>query len=140
VYDTKECKDKGYVNDMTMDIKPKCFDRVPCTYENINKESYDCEKCHKQYETPHRYCCLNECGEHEFCRSCSKGIYLNKSNNNDTKPLNSGEVLNKINSILRQYTNSSNTIKTSNNKNIIEVKEVNGIIILELEESDKENL
>lgn len=38
-----------------------------------------CVECHNQYEMPHPYCCLNECGEHQFCgnyNKCNKGIYL----------------------------------------------------------------
>jgi len=35
-----------------------------------------CKKCQIEYEMPHNYCCLTECGQHEFCRSCTKGAYL----------------------------------------------------------------
>jgi hypothetical protein len=39
-----------------------------------------CNKCQKEYSMPYIYCCLTECGEHEFCQNCKvrKGI-----NNND---------------------------------------------------------
>lgn len=35
-----------------------------------------CSICAEIYQYPYRFCCLNECGEHEFCRGCDKGIYL----------------------------------------------------------------
>lgn len=38
----------------------------------------DCKTCQKEYEMPNYYCCLPECGEHEWCRGCDKGIYLKK--------------------------------------------------------------
>ena len=31
----------------------------------------NCNECHKKFDFPHNYCCLIECGEHEFCRSCN---------------------------------------------------------------------
>lgn len=34
-----------------------------------------CEVCAKKYEMPYDNCCLYECCEHEFCRSCKKGIH-----------------------------------------------------------------
>ena len=37
-----------------------------------------CKSCQKQYQMPHIYCCLEECGEHEFCKNCDKGIYFKK--------------------------------------------------------------
>jgi len=39
-----------------------------------------CAKCQKDHKMPYNFCCLPECGEHEFCRNCEirKGI-----NNND---------------------------------------------------------
>ena len=36
----------------------------------------DCEKCSKNNQFPFVFCCLIECGEHEFCKGCDKGIYL----------------------------------------------------------------
>lgn len=34
------------------------------------KEEVDCVKCHKENNLPKWYCCLNECGEHGFCKKC----------------------------------------------------------------------
>jgi hypothetical protein len=36
----------------------------------------NCSACQAENEMPYKYCCLSECGEHEFCRGCGKGIYL----------------------------------------------------------------
>ena len=36
----------------------------------------DCIACQAEKQMPHDYCCLMECGQHEFCRGCDKGIYL----------------------------------------------------------------
>lgn len=50
--------------------------------ENTDEDSLctgtreDCVLCHDKYQMPHWACCLQECGEHEFCRGCDKGIYL----------------------------------------------------------------
>lgn len=34
------------------------------------KEDVDCNKCHIENNFPELYCCLDECGQHEFCRGC----------------------------------------------------------------------
>lgn len=34
-----------------------------------NPNCNDCNKCMKG--SPHRFCCKDECGEHEFCRRCT---------------------------------------------------------------------
>lgn len=39
-------------------------------------EEKGCLDCQQKYQMPHSYCCLDECGEHEFCRNCHEGIYL----------------------------------------------------------------
>lgn len=44
-----------------------------CGYTNSNGLS--CKECSERYKMPYEQCCLYECGEHEFCRNCSKGIY-----------------------------------------------------------------
>lgn len=36
----------------------------------------DCKNCSKKYQFPFSFCCLVECGEHEFCKGCDKGLYL----------------------------------------------------------------
>lgn len=41
--------------------------------ENIK----DCEQCEKEF-LKYSYCCLFECGEHEYCRNCDCGIYGEK--------------------------------------------------------------
>lgn len=40
-----------------------------------------CKECAQKYNFPFDYCCLAECGEHEFCRNCKCGIYLKGENN-----------------------------------------------------------
>lgn len=35
----------------------------------------DCDICKEKYCMPHDFCCLHECGEHEFCRNCNHGLY-----------------------------------------------------------------
>ena len=51
-----------------------------CKYKKPLKKDpgYDCAKCQKDHAMPNKYCCLVECGEHEFCRGCTNGIYLKK--------------------------------------------------------------
>lgn len=39
---------------------------------------HDCKKCVVAYHMPYHFCCLYECGEHEFCRNCKGGIYYEK--------------------------------------------------------------
>lgn len=49
-----------------------------CEYNKRTGEEatlHDCEKCQEEYELPFSHCCLNGCGEHEFCRNCENGIY-----------------------------------------------------------------
>lgn len=43
------------------------------------KNTKDCNQCQTEYNMPHYYCCLDECGKHEFCRGCNHGIYENDS-------------------------------------------------------------
>ena len=49
--------------------------RVECR----NMKVKTCAECQKEFNMPEAYCCLDECGEHEFCRSCNHGIYENDS-------------------------------------------------------------
>ena len=35
----------------------------------------NCKECSKLFNMPYRYCCLEECHEHEFCRNCNNGIH-----------------------------------------------------------------
>lgn len=37
-----------------------------------------CYTCKDEFDMSHHYCCLYECGEHEFCRNCRDGIYSQK--------------------------------------------------------------
>ena len=40
-----------------------------CKY--ISNPNYvSCCECHQKYDFSHPYCCLDECGEHEFCKPC----------------------------------------------------------------------
>ena len=34
-----------------------------------------CRECIERYDMPYPYCCLDECGEHEFCGDCGNGVY-----------------------------------------------------------------
>lgn len=45
----------------------------------------DCKKCSEKYQMPFRFCCLIECGEHEFCRGCDKGIYLKGEKHDESR-------------------------------------------------------
>lgn len=47
-----------------------------CPY--LKPSKHTCKSCQKQYEMPYEHCCLDECGEHQFCQGCKKGIYLTK--------------------------------------------------------------
>lgn len=49
---------------------------MECPYETTSRA--DCIVCQAEKQMPNDYCCLIECGEHEFCRGCDKGIYLKK--------------------------------------------------------------
>lgn len=35
-----------------------------------------CTACQFSNRMPFWYCCLEECGNHDFCKDCDKGIYL----------------------------------------------------------------
>lgn len=37
-----------------------------------NEEEVDCAKCHKDNNFPNNCCCLEECGEHQWCKLCLK--------------------------------------------------------------------
>lgn len=37
-----------------------------------NDSEKDCKKCALEHEFPYDFCCLPECGEHEFCRGCKR--------------------------------------------------------------------
>lgn len=45
-----------------------------CTYSAYPNNEV-CRECSKRYDMPYPYCCLDECGEHEFCRDCANGVY-----------------------------------------------------------------
>lgn len=45
------------------------------TEEKCNQEKA-CVNCQITYKMPFKHCCLYECGEHEFCKNCDKGMYL----------------------------------------------------------------
>lgn len=50
----------------------------------------DCKECGVVYNMPYVYCCLDECGEHEFCRRCNHGIYENDSSKMKEERLKEG--------------------------------------------------
>lgn len=45
---------------------------------DTSKCKYDCTTCTVVHRMPYHFCCLYECGEHEFCRNCKGGIYYEK--------------------------------------------------------------
>ena len=44
-----------------------------------NPNCNDCSECMKG--SPYRFCCKDECGEHEFCRGCA---YRDRKQNRDS--------------------------------------------------------
>ncbi len=34
-----------------------------------------CDECAKEFNMPKNYCCLKVCGENDFCKGCSHGLY-----------------------------------------------------------------
>ena len=66
------------VNDM-LDIKPSCYRY--CQYDVLKDGiEINCQECQQGYKCPYDICCLDECGQHEFCRSCNLGIYFKQRN------------------------------------------------------------
>lgn len=54
------------------------FDNNPnevCRYAK-NPDMGVCKKCAEEYKMPHLWCCLEWCGELEFCNGCVNGIYI----------------------------------------------------------------
>ena len=47
----------------------------------------NCEECSKLFNMPYRYCCLEECHEHEFWRNCNNGIYNENFKNRNQNSL-----------------------------------------------------
>lgn len=47
---------------------------MECPYKK--PERLICISCQEQYQMPYKYCCLDECGQHEFCKNCEKGTRL----------------------------------------------------------------
>lgn len=45
-----------------------------CRYSK-NADMSICRKCQNEYDMPHDVCCLEWCGEFEFCIGCKNGIY-----------------------------------------------------------------
>lgn len=59
-----------------------------CIYNELTGEEptlNDCDKCHGEYNMPRWWCCLRECGEHEFCSGCAHGIYEKENTNEINK-------------------------------------------------------
>lgn len=44
-----------------------------CRYSK-NVDANICEKCAETNNMPYKQCCLEFCGEIEFCRGCKRGI------------------------------------------------------------------
>lgn len=71
----------GLYSRCSIDCKEECEYLISGKWEKENEEGvidciHDCKECSKKYQLPFGYCCLIECGQHEFCRGCKKGIYL----------------------------------------------------------------
>lgn len=68
---------------VTASIDEKALDiLIMCEFNKRSKfqpSLNDCDICKRMYHMPHNYCCLEECGEHEFCINCAHGIYQNES-------------------------------------------------------------
>lgn len=43
--------------------------------------SENCNICMNRYNMPYYFCCLEECGEHEFCGNCTHEIYSQEEKN-----------------------------------------------------------
>lgn len=59
-----------------------------CVYNELSDEEptiNDCSKCEEKYNFPHEFCCLQYCGEHDFCRNCNHGIYEKVEEKKDEK-------------------------------------------------------
>lgn len=57
---------------------PKCiFNEIT---DLATPSASDCDNCQSMFSMPHGYCCLEECGEHEFCVGCEHGIYEDEYN------------------------------------------------------------
>lgn len=55
--------------------------KTPCIYNELSGDEptiNDCQTCSSYFEFPYTWCCLEECGEHEFCADCECGIYKTK--------------------------------------------------------------
>lgn len=49
---------------------------------DVSNNFHICEECAKENDFKYPYCCLRECGEHEFCRGCNN---YNNSSASDCK-------------------------------------------------------
>ena len=75
-------------NQMTvnLDLIVHHFERsvkLKCGVEKQRDANHFCLECQIKHKMPYYFCCLDECGEHEFCRDCPSGVYLKGDNNND---------------------------------------------------------
>lgn len=59
--------------DKILSPKASCFGHA------ITKQ--DCDNCHKYNEFPYEFCCLEECGNHEFCVGCTIPKYIGGNEN-----------------------------------------------------------
>lgn len=49
-----------------------------CTYSK-NADMSTCRQCVKEHNMPHEECCLDFCGEFEFCKDCKIGNIFDNS-------------------------------------------------------------
>ena len=49
---------------------------MECGVEKQRDANHFCLECQIKHEMPYYFCCLDECGEHEFCKGCTSGVYL----------------------------------------------------------------
>ena len=54
------------------------FDNENCTNKcsySENPTAETCAICVKEHNLPYDFCCLDICGEYEFCEHCDDGVY-----------------------------------------------------------------
>lgn len=50
------------------------FDNKGCAFSK-DADMETCKQCAKEHNMPYEQCCLDFCGEFEFCKGCKSGIY-----------------------------------------------------------------
>lgn len=42
------------------------------TEYGCSTDSFGCKECQAEHDMPYDYCCLLECGQHEWCKYCNQ--------------------------------------------------------------------